>query len=185
MKSNTAAKKIRLFTNTQLGKPKRVKTVTDDYGNRVHVIKTKNGETRIKNSGATGSRHSLSQGKKLVSGIQPKERRITATGYPTKKEIAIKLKSTNKKTYKERAYARITNSGMRRQEITRKQREGSPQRNKNISKLHKLEDRADATRLYKKGAPPKKLKTTQEFKKDYAKALKKKKVYLSKGGYMY
>lgn len=185
MKIPKRNKNITLYKNAVAGKSKRVKTVTDDYGNRVHVIKTKNGGTRIKNSGATGSRHSLSQGKKLVSAIQPKERRITATGYPTKKEIAIKLKSTNKKTYKERAYARITNSGMRRQEIMRNQREGSPQKNKNISKIHKLAYRADATRLYKKGAPPKKLKTTQEFKKDYAKALKKKKVYLSKGGYMY
>lgn len=51
---------------------KRVKSIVDDYGNRVHVIKTKSGGTRIKNSGATGSRHSLSQGKRMASNIMPR-----------------------------------------------------------------------------------------------------------------
>lgn len=51
---------------------KRVKSIVDDYGNRVHVLKTKSGGTRIKNSGATGSRHSLSQGKKMAKNILPK-----------------------------------------------------------------------------------------------------------------
>ena len=41
MKSTKALKNVRLFKNTMNGKPKRVRTVTDDYGNRVHVVKNK------------------------------------------------------------------------------------------------------------------------------------------------
>ena len=38
-------KNVRLFKNAQNGKPKRVNTVTDDYGNRVHIVKKKDGKT--------------------------------------------------------------------------------------------------------------------------------------------
>lgn len=47
MKSNKAIKNIRLFKNAQNGKPKRVTTGVDDYGNRFHVVngKVKSGNT--------------------------------------------------------------------------------------------------------------------------------------------
>ena len=38
MKSTTAIKNIRLFKNAQNGRPKRVTTGVDDYGNRFHVV---------------------------------------------------------------------------------------------------------------------------------------------------
>lgn len=38
MKSIKAVKNIRLFKNAQAGKPKRVTTGVDDYGNRFHVV---------------------------------------------------------------------------------------------------------------------------------------------------
>ncbi len=41
MKSTTAIKNIRLFKNAQNGRPKRVTTGVDDYGNRFHVVKGK------------------------------------------------------------------------------------------------------------------------------------------------
>jgi len=41
MKAMKAMKNVRLFKNAQNGKPKRVKTVTDDYGNRVHIVNGK------------------------------------------------------------------------------------------------------------------------------------------------
>lgn len=41
MKSTTAIKNIRLYKNKINGKPKRVTTGVDDYGNRFHVVKGK------------------------------------------------------------------------------------------------------------------------------------------------
>ena len=41
MKVNLVKRNKRLFINAVNGKPKRVKTVTDDYGNRVHIVKGK------------------------------------------------------------------------------------------------------------------------------------------------
>lgn len=41
MKSTKAMKNIRLFKNAQNGKPKRVTTGVDDYGNRFHVVNGK------------------------------------------------------------------------------------------------------------------------------------------------
>ena len=38
MKPTKAIKNIRLFKNAQAGKPKRVTTGVDDYGNRFHVV---------------------------------------------------------------------------------------------------------------------------------------------------
>ena len=43
-------KNVRLFKNAQNGRPKRVNTVTDDYGNRVYVVKKKDGKTGMANA---------------------------------------------------------------------------------------------------------------------------------------
>ena len=47
MKSTKAMKNIRLFKNAANGRPKRVTTGVDDYGNRFHVVggKVKQGNT--------------------------------------------------------------------------------------------------------------------------------------------
>lgn len=60
MKSNTAQKNIRKFLNSQNGRPKRVKSLVDDYGNRVHVVGGK-----IKHS------RSLSENKKAARKKAP------------------------------------------------------------------------------------------------------------------
>lgn len=63
MKDN---KNIRKYTNAQNGKPKRVKTITDDYGNRVHISKNKT----INAGGLSGAKHRLrKQREKAVSRI--------------------------------------------------------------------------------------------------------------------
>lgn len=51
IKSTKEMKNVRLFKNAQNGKPKRVTTVTDDYGNRVHIVKKKDGKTVQRSAG--------------------------------------------------------------------------------------------------------------------------------------
>ena len=41
MKTSQSTRNIRKFINTQSGKPPRVKSLVDDYGDRVHVVKGK------------------------------------------------------------------------------------------------------------------------------------------------
>lgn len=55
MKTSKATRNIRKFINTQNGRPPRVKSLVDDYGNRVHIVKGK-----VKNS------RSLSENKKAA-----------------------------------------------------------------------------------------------------------------------
>lgn len=68
MKSIKAVKNIRLFKNAQAGKPKRVTTGVDDYGNRFHVVGGK-----VKHS------RSLSENKKAA-------RKLTRAQKPVFKE---------------------------------------------------------------------------------------------------
>lgn len=55
MKTSKATRNVRKFINAQNGRPPRVKSIVDDYGNRVHVVKGK-----VKHS------RSLSENKKVV-----------------------------------------------------------------------------------------------------------------------
>ena len=55
MKTSQSTRNIRKFINTQNGRPPRVKSLVDDYGNRVHIVKGK-----VKNS------RSLSENKKAA-----------------------------------------------------------------------------------------------------------------------
>lgn len=49
MKINVTKRNIRKFTALQ-GKKKRVSTITDDYGNQVHVIRKKDGKIKTKSA---------------------------------------------------------------------------------------------------------------------------------------
>lgn len=82
IKSTKAMKNVRLFKNAQNGKPKRVNTATDDYGNRVYVVKKKNGETKIRSAGG-------------IYGAKKQLNRDFGVGYsPTKKSASYSVNDT-------------------------------------------------------------------------------------------
>lgn len=57
MKTSQSTRNIRKYLLSQNGRSKRVKSLVDDYGNRVHVAKKKNGSNVIRNaSGVHGAK---------------------------------------------------------------------------------------------------------------------------------
>ena len=88
MKSTKAMKNIRLFKNAANGRPKRVTTGVDDYGNRFHVVNGK-----VKHS------RSLSENKKAAMkiGFTVAQRTVSNTHYVSaRRRGKLALKATSK-----------------------------------------------------------------------------------------
>ena len=90
MKSTKAVKNVRLFKNAQNGKPKRVTTGVDDYGNRFHVVNGKVKHSRSLSENKKAARKLVTPYKSHHPEDAPTLRHFTSRD---RRELLPKIKS--------------------------------------------------------------------------------------------